>query len=1502
MRLLLHQFRKDFIQTWIIWALWLFFVLVQFGLAAWTVNPGDLMAAGIYGQIIGMVPAIHAILLFVLIPLLVFQETPVGTTAFWLSRPMPPLTVLGSKLISFGILVLVPLVGQCVVLFSHHVVLHDVVMAGVEIALKELTWIALATGLAVLCPNFGAFLVAAAALYVLQYFSGWIWSWISLLHAGAPPMGLVPQAGPVVQTYFLGQSRLVASDLVCIVFGFGVVFLQYLTRRTRLAVIVAFAGLVAIGAVAQYWPWDFVNLLVKKPAAAPTQAVAVAPHFQPSGNHGTSERSDPRGGTSSRSLMVQFAATGLDPEENLTLLSEGGEQVFPDGSKLVLKPDTGSFANSMNPGFGPEIRFNRFGYNNGINMAAIDAAIGGLPILNQQFNASIYFDVQDLFTLDSGTFSKQGADLGTAEFHLKGALSGFRITAEIPLVKGAFFSNQSQRTTLTEILKTDDGVNIALNKRSLNLLLAPVNPVNSDAQPIYLLLNRKRGEALGVDGNFNAYNNYFDGSSPLTGLLSVFNVDDNHFEVFTPIRLAFHSEQVPSRPLPVPIDDVWIADATLVQLESSPHGHFDTTVKFSDFALDGHTLSDSNEGRAVGPDLDSLQKIVLPPNPTRTDVWRYITHILYLSAGQRNCNQDDPQVEMLARVGPQHATELLIASTVFNGFNYAHLALKSIDLRGQEDAKAMIFRLLLDHNDLIELVVGNHWEEEAKPILLSRLTKRQPGENIDDRWLDALALFHDDPTVKQAILDLLPSQQNVIRIVIANHWEADAKPILISVIARTKPGSPIDDRWIQVLDSFHDDSRVKAMLLRVLPSNQNAIETVVENHWENDAKPILLDALNKAKPGDTIDDRWFSVLASMPDQSGIKEAILRVLPFCHNAIETVVACHWESDAKPILLDTLNKAKPGTNIDDQWFWVLASLPNQSGVQEAVLRVLPFCRNGIETVIRSHWEAAACPVILDTLVKARAGEAFDDRWFQALNPVSDQKGVKDTILRVLPKLHNAIGTVIFNHWEADAKPIILDTFNKAKPGDYFDDRWYAALGTVPDQTGVKEAVLRILPFVQTAAGFVIQNHWEEEARPVVLAALASAKPNDNFNNQYIGIAAGAPQTPGVKEAILHILPRNEQAIDFITQNHWEADAEPILLRKMSVAVLGQDVNPKWVKALAFAHDPASYPLLLAYTEKKLNTNHDWSVVNNIRPLPGTLLTELVGRTWNSVRGTDAEPPALGPVASWGFPEALDRAAATLIEPRETDKQKLSAQDGRKNIARKAISGTTPCPDGLLDPDLAAWWTDHKAKLGFDPELGRFVLHPKPLTTDQGWPTSGDAMKELGRRAEGGDTAAFDELEATITRAIEGIDPKQGADKIKNIRDGLANGAFNVLRNDVAKNPGILAVLETANRQPDLRSYVVDVYGRAAQEGNQEALQAMLNYQAHQWNLPDVVGSLGGAVSKEDPRAIAFEGNLSRDPNCTAPILERASGELLGPANAGNESARAAYRTLRQARSQL
>ncbi|SDU08367.1 ABC-type transport system involved in multi-copper enzyme maturation, permease component [Verrucomicrobium sp. GAS474] len=1486
MKLFLHQFKKDFRETWGLWLVWALLVLVQFGLAAWNVDPWSPVRQGFYGQVIDSLPLLHSLILFVLIPALLLQEPAVGVSASWLTRPMPRTFVLGSKLASLFLLVLFPLLGQCAVLASHHIVPRDVAFAGLEIALRELSWIATGTALAVFCANFGQFLIAAAILYAAQMFGDWIWSGIATLLLKVHPV--TPSFSPAdpLAHPFLYQSRSIASDLLRILFCLGVLLFQYTTRRTRIALVCAVAGFVLSETALRYWPWDFVDPLVAA-LPAPTAFDASGLRVQPDGNHNLSTQADPKKGPL-KSLSINLFPTPYPLDQALSFTSEGGEIVYPDGSRLPLPTmrTMWEFSGIFSSG--------SIGYGGNDQSLPFEAAIGHLPLLNSHLWLEQTANLFDLFTLDGETYDKNEKKLGAATFRLNGRAASYRITAELPLKAGAVAAWGSHRLTLVEVHKPKtepappsnaawasrradqgEGISLTLRERTLSLLFQPLRPDTSGRPPVYLLVNRKRGEAIQTNDG-NGYNNYIaDRVSPgprnaANPLLSKVALGGIPFETTFPSVLTFGTPS-PDRNaiLPVPIDDAWLADAVLVRLEPAPDATFTLPLSLPEFALDGHTLPNYEETHPDYVDPATLRQIVLPPNPTRAEVWKYILRVAAVSGRQRNNQDKSLQVSMLAAVSPAHAQELLIAYGIFVNVNqqYVREALEALDLRqSPPGTQAMLFRLLPAHTELVDLLHPNHWEEDAKPILLRKLAERERHENIDYRWLQALDSLHDDKEVKDAFLALLPDQGNIGHFILDHHWEAEAKPILLDAIANAKSDARFDNDWIRSLSGFAADPAVKAALLRILPNNAEAIDAVVENHWETEAKPILIAAIAAKKPGDNVDNRWVRVLDGFHDDSAVKASILRALQTNQDQIGIVLERHWEADAKPIILAAVSEAKPERNFNAKWMKFLASYPDDPDAKRAVLHVLP-------------WEEDAVDAVVD------AG------------------------------------------WMADAKPILLDEIARSKPDREFPWKWMQFLASYPDDPETKALLLRLLPSNQRIIEIILQNHWENEAFPIVLQTLTERKPNTRYNDRWFDLLNTFGDRPGVKEAVLRSLPANSHAISPVVDHHWEAEAKPTLVAAIAAVRAGQGIDRFWVQALASLRAPDTYDVLLDYAER-VYFNYN-TVFNDLRALPGPVVAARVEKFWNLNRTTWDEGQVITTAAEWGLPDALDRAIELLSEPPGKTKKEKYIRDTHRDWALRVLRFTIPVPSTLLDEDIPAWYAANKAKYAFDPILGRFVLHPRLLPPNAPWPASNDYFKNLGTRAAKGETAALDEVEAALARAREGADPKLGGNVAARARE-LAFITFGVLRDEAvpktppeppkplgfaknndttddappapepppyAFNPDILRVLDYASTKEALRPFVPIAFSRAAERGNETALDALIHYQKRQLALADVLFHLANATRKGNPVAVDFVAGLRNDPNADEKILNDALGQLRAAANNGNEKAKAAYRTLSQ-----
>lgn len=142
------------------------------------------------------------------------------------------------------------------------------------------------------------------------------------------------------------------------------------------------------------------------------------------------------------------------------------------------------------------------------------------------------------------------------------------------------------------------------------------------------------------------------------------------------------------------------------------------------------------------PDRGHLEGITLPEAATKDEVREYIARILRAAASHRNTyGADDPEVELLRRVGPAHVdvlVEPLVYVPILNGSNYLVEALKTLS---GEEHKELVLKSLPSAWELIEVVLAREWTEAAAPTLLRVLADRDAWsrQTLPTEWIEAVA-------------------------------------------------------------------------------------------------------------------------------------------------------------------------------------------------------------------------------------------------------------------------------------------------------------------------------------------------------------------------------------------------------------------------------------------------------------------------------------------------------------------------------------------------------------------------------------------------------------------------------------------------------------------------------------------------------------------------------------------------------------------------------------------
>lgn len=730
-----HQFFKDFRQTRILWGAWLLLTGLQFALAAWNISSSDFLAQNSYAQLAGMLPLFQRLLLCVLVPALILQEPTVGTTAFWLTRPMPRGIVLQSKLLALLILVLLPTLGQCTVLLAHQVLAGDVFLAGLQILLHELSWIAVLMMLAALSPSVPRYLIALVLLFGLEFLVEWILTIISIAKAAH-----TTNTASLFLSPGLLNSRAVAADLLKIPLCLGTLCFQYQTRRIRLAIALAAVSLLLPFLTARYWPWDFLS----SPISQNTPSQADSTHFQFTINPQSNTQSNGSLVSSKNQPVpfysqISFQNSGAPKAVQITPLSS--EFTLSNGRKLPTLPldQSPAFFSMQAPLEGTS--------------ESINATLGHLPMLICQngFGSTR----QPILMLSQDNATAYAGQRGKLTLRIKVQLYGYRIAAEWPLREESIVRRGSERLILSKIQKQQATLQVDLQDRKVNLQLRPDSREESTPITMYALLNPSKQESVLATTVPNYWNFMNEVKSSIFSNLARFGLPGggNGIESLSHRNILFGDSPYGQHiELPLDLDASWRADAKLLQLESVPEGEFETTVTVEEFRI-ARPNENSFSSSETPTSAEGLTALHLPAHASRAETWQYIQQILTQSSQNRSFEHDDPAIKLLTQIGPQNADLLFYA--LYNrpygyGGLYLQQAINQMDLQGTP-CKPMLLQFLSTQNqgydELIESVRKNHWESAAEPILLERLKESNTSGNwVREEWVLALASLRDPAT------------------------------------------------------------------------------------------------------------------------------------------------------------------------------------------------------------------------------------------------------------------------------------------------------------------------------------------------------------------------------------------------------------------------------------------------------------------------------------------------------------------------------------------------------------------------------------------------------------------------------------------------------------------------------------------------------------------------------------------------------------------------------------
>ncbi len=248
MRLVLHILRKDFRHLRLYLAGWLSLVILMRVIVG--IDPH---LTGGYQALLyffgNLSPVLKLSFLALIVSRLAHNDSPVGSMAFWLSRPVSGGRLLASKsLFLVTTLILPTLLVEALFLFCHGVTGHDLVRSLPEVLFWELLAIsvlAIPASLTRDLPRMVSFGLLLLVAMVLSY--GTV---AFLLSDSRYERGFFP---PLT----LQTSGWIGFSLCILAIAMAVVAYQYLTRRTRISMTCVFLGMFICCMLGQLWTWDF---------------------------------------------------------------------------------------------------------------------------------------------------------------------------------------------------------------------------------------------------------------------------------------------------------------------------------------------------------------------------------------------------------------------------------------------------------------------------------------------------------------------------------------------------------------------------------------------------------------------------------------------------------------------------------------------------------------------------------------------------------------------------------------------------------------------------------------------------------------------------------------------------------------------------------------------------------------------------------------------------------------------------------------------------------------------------------------------------------------------------------------------------------------------------------------------------------------------------------------------------------------------------------------------
>ncbi|MFC1739192.1 hypothetical protein ACFL1G_09100 [Planctomycetota bacterium] len=581
MKFIPYLFKKDLIRLKYLLLVWLLLILAQSALAIGGIN---LAAEVLQFQIIlpllvKLIGFLQGLMMIVIIPLIIQDDSLVGTTAFWYTRPISRKGLLFAKSCMISTILVMPLlIAELFVLGANGATAYYLLLVVPEVLIEKLAFIVPFVILATLTPKFSRYALVGIIVF-------------AVLVVVAIIKSVIPMFLPVLKKYIynlelfknpsLEASVDVAKDLYVFLIGSVLIAHQFLTRHTTKTIKYLVVAFLVMTCCTRLWSWDFLkeaSVVQSSPAISDHLSVDFDTQYLIISDEVRYRKKDVR----EKSISSKQRVKGLPVGQFAILKGMKDVQMkYPDDTILESRYIS-SFKREM---FSSE----KF-------MLPIQAALKDVKLLNP-FKEK--FSYTEVFSLDESALHQFKNKTGTYSASADFEIYKYEIVSQVPLKQGLKDSFGSEQVVIYDVLERPNVISVIINEKKINLLfdrsvkktsrLDMAQDIFSEYSPIYLIVNKKRHEAFLPEAGDNL------------------NMNANAMAAFGPTRLEtkakrFDFTNLNDRNELIPeIDKEWLADAELVRMDAVQMATEQIGFTIEDFSL-------PYQSTATGKEFDELDQ------------------------------------------------------------------------------------------------------------------------------------------------------------------------------------------------------------------------------------------------------------------------------------------------------------------------------------------------------------------------------------------------------------------------------------------------------------------------------------------------------------------------------------------------------------------------------------------------------------------------------------------------------------------------------------------------------------------------------------------------------------------------------------------------------------------------------------------------------------------------------------------------------------------------------